>query len=102
MYGRRLLFNCPLVHNDHMMDQRKAIIQDPHSNTLSLSTHNMNIQVGSCYAVDYINNFYYGRVTSMVDDIVKLKFLHAVPADLNGKKGRIRTKCKRVAFSLGQ
>ena len=83
MYARTLVFNCPPVHNDHMMDQRKAIIHDLHFQTLSLSTQ-MDMEVGSYYAVDYVSKFYYGRVISIRDEFITLKFLRATSTSTFG------------------
>ena len=40
MFARTLVFKCPLVDSNHMMDQRKAIIHDLYFQTLGLSTDN--------------------------------------------------------------
>jgi len=76
MYARSLALDYPLIYNVDMPEVRKSIIHDLHVQSVS-QVPSPGIEVGLYYAVDYINQFYYGRVISINDNMVTVKFLHA-------------------------
>ena len=76
LFSRALAFADPLVVNADIMNVRRSIIHDLHFQILS-PMPSTGVQVGMYYAVDYVTTFYFGRVISVADNFVEVKFLHS-------------------------
>lgn len=59
---------------------RKAMILELHDTVLH-SIPPMGFSPGDYYAVDYVQNYYFGRVLDASGPFVKFKFLHKVGAN---------------------
>ena len=58
------------------MNVGRSIIHDLHFQSLS-PVPCTGVEVGMYYAVDYATTFYFGRVISVADSFVEVKFLHS-------------------------
>ena len=61
LYARCLATRCAMITQPHIPAYRKLMIQELHQKKLS-PLPPMPIQQGEYYAVDYVKNFYIGRV----------------------------------------
>ena len=77
LFSRALALADPLVLNADIMSVRRSIIHDLHVQSLS-PMPSAGVQVGMYYAVDYVTTFYFGRVMSVEDSFVQVKFLHSI------------------------
>lgn len=80
LFARCLATRCVMITQPHIPAYRKLMIQELHQKKLS-PLPPMPIQQGEYYAVDYVKNFYIGRVLDVTDqDCVQFKFLYKVGA----------------------
>ena len=79
LYARCLATKCLMITQPHIPAYRKLMIKELHQKKLS-PLPPTPVQKGEYYAVDYVKNFYIGRVLDVTKDCVQFKFLHKVGA----------------------
>ena len=75
LYARCLATKCLMITQPHIPAYRKLMIKELHQKKLS-PLPPTPVQKGEYYAVDYVKNFYTGRVLDVTKDCVQFKFLH--------------------------
>lgn len=79
LYARCLLGLSQMIDGTSFNSFRKLVLVELHERMLKQIPPE-GIQVEQYYAVEYVENYYIGRVLSQNGDYVKLKFLHRVGA----------------------
>ncbi|KAL9958512.1 hypothetical protein ACROYT_G035538 [Oculina patagonica] len=84
MYARSLLSISPMIvptiHS--MSDLRSYMILELHQNSI-LPIPPVNMKVDEYYAIDYVSQYYFGRVLQIHGQFIKFKFLHCVRQGAN-------------------
>ena len=79
LYARCLATRCQMIPKTEVPTYRQLMIQELHQKRLC-PIPPPTIQPGEYYAVDYIKNYYFGRVIEKNYSFVQFKFLHRVRA----------------------
>ena len=79
LYARCVATRCLMIPKTEVPTYRQLMIQELHQKRLC-PIPPPTIQPGEYYAVDYIKNYYFGRVTEKTGSFVQFKFLHRVGA----------------------
>ena len=79
LYARCLATRCQMIPKTEVPTYRQLMIQELHQKRLCPNPPPA-IQPRKYYAVDYIKNYYFGRIIDKNDSFVQFKFLHRVGA----------------------
>ena len=79
LYARCLATRCQMIPKTEVPTYRQLMIQELHQKRLC-PIPSPTIQPREYYAVDYIKNYYFGRIIDKNDSFVQFKFLHRVGA----------------------
>ena len=79
LYARCLATRCQMIPKTEVPTYRQLMIQELHQKRLC-PIPPPTIQPREYYAVDYIKNYYFGRIIDKNDSFVQFKFLHRVGA----------------------